>query len=77
VIIYDEWFEDQVPDSWEKVASMDLSREQVSAGEKEVQFYATDATTASELRPELESFSMSLPPGVKLTIYSPAAETAR
>jgi hypothetical protein len=74
VIIYDEWFEDQIPASWIKVASMDLSRERVSSAQEEVQFYATDATTASQLQPELQSFSKSLPPGVKLTIYSSAAD---
>lgn len=70
VIIYDEWFEDQIPANWIKVASMDLSRERVSSAEVEVQFYATDAATASQLKPELQSFSKSLPPGVKMTIYS-------
>ncbi|MGO9778134.1 MAG: hypothetical protein ACLQGT_01760 [Terracidiphilus sp.] len=74
VIIYDEWFEDQIPASWIKVASMDLSRERVSPAQTEVQFYATDNATASLLQPELQSFSKSLPPGVKLTIYSGAAE---
>jgi hypothetical protein len=77
VIIYDDWFEDQIPASWVKVASMDLSRERVSSAEAEVQFYATDATTASTLRPELQTFSKSLPPGVKLTIYSRDADTAQ
>jgi len=71
VIIYDEWFEDQIPASWIKVASMDLSRERVSSAQEEVQFYVTDAATASLLQPELQSFSKSLPSGVKLTIYSP------
>jgi hypothetical protein len=74
VIIYDEWFEDQIPASWIKVASMDLSRERVSSAQEEVQFYATDAATASQLQPELQSFSKSLPPGVKLTIYRSAAD---
>lgn len=77
VIIYDEWFEDQIPASWVKVASMDLSRERVSSAEAEVQFYATDASTAGTLRPELQSFSKRLPPAVRLTIYSPAVDTAR
>jgi hypothetical protein len=71
VIIYDEWYQNEVPGSWSKVASMDLSRQRVSADHSEVQFYATDAATASKLRPELLSFSRGLPPGVKLTIYSP------
>jgi hypothetical protein len=77
VIIYDEWFEDQIPASWVKVASMDLSRELVSCNQKEVQFYATDAPTVSKVRPELQSFSKSLPQGVRLTIYDPAANTAQ
>ena len=77
VIIYDEWFEDQVPASWVKVASMDLSRERVSSAEKEVQFYATDASTAGKLRPELESFGRGLPPGVKLTVYGAAGDAGR
>jgi len=77
VIIYDEWFEDQIPASWVKVASMDLSRERVSSAESEVQFYATDAPTVSKVRPELQSFSGGLPPGVRLTIYSTAVDTER
>jgi hypothetical protein len=77
VIIYDEWFEDEIPASWVKVASMDLSRERVSSDQKEVQFYATDAPTVSKVRPELQSFSKSLPQGVRLTIYDPAANTAQ
>ena len=75
VIIYDEWFPNQIPASWIKVASMDLSRECVSSADPEVQFYATDAATASQLQPEIQSFSKTLPPGVKLTIYSRAAGT--
>jgi hypothetical protein len=74
VIIFDEWFEHKIPTSWLKVASMDQSRECVTCGESEVQFYATDTLTASKLRPELQSFKESLPPRVKLTIYSPGRD---
>ncbi|MGD0730930.1 MAG: hypothetical protein ABR956_06680 [Terracidiphilus sp.] len=74
VIIFDEWFVHKIPATWVKVASMDQSRECVNCAEKEVQFYATDANTADKLRPELESFKQSLPPRVKLTIYSPRAD---
>jgi hypothetical protein len=77
VIIYDEWFKGQIPASWIKVASMDLSRERLSPDRKEVQFYATDAATAIKVRPELQSFSKVLPPRVKLTIYSAAAGSSR
>jgi hypothetical protein len=77
VIIYDDWFENQIPATWIKVASMDLSRRRVSSAESEVQFYATDASTASKLQPELQNFSKTVPPGVKLTIYNPAEGTAQ
>jgi len=77
VIVYDDWFENQIPASWIKVASMDLSRKRVSSAESEVQFYATDASTAGKLQPELQSFSKTLPPGVKLTIYNPTVGTAQ
>lgn len=72
VILYDEFFKGQIPSSWVKVASMDLSRERISVAMKEVQFYATDAVTASKLRAELKLFRAGLPPGVKLTIYGDA-----
>jgi hypothetical protein len=75
-VIYDEQFPGEVPASWVKVASMDLSRERISAFKREVQFYATDASTADNVRRELQSFGRSLPPGVRLTIYTPAVETA-
>ena len=61
VILYDSWFHNQIPAGWIKVASMDLSRRRVSAAEPEVQFYATDSSTAGKLQPELQSFSKGLP----------------
>jgi hypothetical protein len=76
VIIYDEWFIGQIPASWVKVASMDLSRERISPDKEEVQFYATDAFTALQLQPELQSFRKSLPPRVKITIYNSTANAS-
>jgi hypothetical protein len=76
VIIYDEWFPDDLSAGWVKVASLDLSRQRVSSAEAEVQFYATDAATASKARPELQAFSKVLPPRVRLKIYGPAANAA-
>jgi len=74
VIIYDEWFPHKIPGNWIMVASMKLSRQRVSPAEAEVQFYATDSTTARQLLSELESFSKSLPPGVNLIIFTTTEE---
>lgn len=76
VIIYDEWFPDDLSAGWVKVASLALSRQRVSSAEAEVQFYATDAATASKVRPELQAFSKVLPPRVRLTVYGPATNAA-
>jgi hypothetical protein len=69
VIVYDSWFPGQIPSVWKKVASMDLSRQRITAADDEVQFYATDADSAATLLPELQSFRNTLPPGVNLSIY--------
>jgi hypothetical protein len=76
VMIYDDWFPDDLSATWVKVASMDISRQRASSAEAEVQFYATDVATASKVRPELQAFSKVLPPRVRLTIYGPAADAA-
>jgi hypothetical protein len=68
-IIYDKFFPNRIPVEWEKVGSMDLSRESVSVAEREAQFYATDAPTAATVRKELVAFKATLPPGVQITIH--------
>ena len=68
-IIYDEWFRGRIPTGWEKIGSMDLSRESVSVAEREAQFYAKDASTSGRVRKELVSFKATLPAGVQLTIH--------
>jgi hypothetical protein len=75
VIIYREWFPGKIPASWIRVSSMNLSRKRVSSSQDEVDFFATDTDTADIVVPELQSFSKTLPPAVKLTIYSPAARS--
>lgn len=67
-IIYDQWFLGQIPVNWEKVGSMALSRKDVSPAHNEVEFYATDAVTAAQVREELQAFRKTLPPQVALTV---------
>jgi hypothetical protein len=57
-----------VPVSWKKVALLPISRQQMVLDPR-VLFYTTDTPSAKELQPELQAFSKSLPPGMKLTIY--------
>jgi hypothetical protein len=58
-------------------SQLHFKAKQSSHVQKEVPFYATDASTATKLRPELQSFSKILPPRVKLAIYNPAANASR
>lgn len=68
-MVYQEWFPDSIPAGWTKVGTLSLLGRRVSAGEADVQFYATDPPTADRVRQELVSFKPSLPPGVTLTIF--------
>lgn len=68
VIVYEEWFPDQIPDGWIHVGKLSLSGPMISAGESDVQFYATDPETAARVRSELNAFVPSLPSGVKLSV---------
>ncbi|MBB5058679.1 hypothetical protein HDF16_003393 [Granulicella aggregans] len=68
VIVYQEWFPDQIPNGWTHVATLALTGPLVSAAEAEVQFYATDSGTASRVHQNLVAFQPSLPPGANLTL---------
>lgn len=67
-IIYREWFPGQIPDGWLHIGTLSLGGKQISAGESDVQFYATDPETAARVHQELLAFQPSLPTGVKLTV---------
>ena len=69
VIVYEEWFPGQIPDTWHQVGTISVSRALISAAQGDVQFYATDNATATTVKQELEAFGKVLPPRVDLTIY--------
>ena len=69
VMVYQEWFPGQIPETWQRVGMMSLSRDHVSAAQDDVQFYVTDDATAAKVRGELAAFQAVLPPRVELTIY--------
>ena len=68
-IIYDGLFGGRIPETWKKVASMDLSRVDLSPASSEVQFYATDSASVAKLHDDLETFKKTLPPRIQLKIY--------
>lgn len=68
-IVYQEWFPGQIPPGWNRVATLSLSHEMVSAGEPQVQFFATDQAAVDGLRSKLLAFRSTLPAGVALTLY--------
>jgi hypothetical protein len=69
IIVYEEWFSDSIPDTWQKVGTMSLSRFNWTSAHPDVQFYVTDDATAATVRRELTAFRAVLPPRVKLVIY--------
>lgn len=69
VMVYQEWFPGQIPETWQRVGTMTLSRGHISAAQDDVQFYVTDDATAAKVRDELAAFRAVLPPRVELTIY--------
>ncbi|MDR3793403.1 MAG: hypothetical protein P4L03_08480 [Terracidiphilus sp.] len=68
VIVYESWFENKIPNSWRKVATLKSLRTPVSAHQADVEFYATDAETLKELTGELQAFRPTLPQGTQLFI---------
>jgi hypothetical protein len=69
VMVYEEWFPGQIPETWQRVGMMSLSRAHLSAAYDDVQFYVTDNVTAARVREELAEFEKTLPPRIELTIY--------
>jgi hypothetical protein len=69
VMVYEDWFPDQIPDTWQSVGMLSLSRRNLSASRRDVQFYATDNATAARVRQELAAFRKTLPPRIELAIY--------
>ncbi|TYL92039.1 hypothetical protein FXB40_26710 [Bradyrhizobium rifense] len=67
VMIYPDWFEG-IPDTWVKVASLDLSGPRVSPARSEVVFFATGKDAADDIRAKLRKFAPTLPADVEMHI---------
>jgi hypothetical protein len=71
LIVYDDMFIGKFPPAWQRVGTMDISKQLVSAFGSEVSFYVTDPETAAKVRDELAAFKQVLPSSVVLTIRNP------
>ena len=63
-IIYDEWFEGDIPRSWQKVGEWEI-RNNVVCAFSTVSFYAVDPAEKDELMRRLRTFSTNLPADVQ------------
>jgi hypothetical protein len=71
-MIYDSWFEDVVPATWRKVATLSSAKERVSAAQMSVGFYATAPEACAAITARLNAFKPTLPTGVSLAINEDA-----
>jgi hypothetical protein len=74
-MIYKSWFTLGMPENWQCVGTMYLSRKARSAAYSAVQFCATDRNHADEIRNHLLAFRRTLPARIKLDVI--AAEDAK
>jgi hypothetical protein len=66
IMIYDEWFDGIIPNSWQKIAILNTSK--VTAASENVSFYITPNSSRQEVIKLLQSFEKTLPIGAFLTI---------
>lgn len=63
VMIFPDWFPD-LGERWVALGNLNLGRPAASTAGESVTFYARDAALAAQLRPQLDAFRQTLPPGV-------------
>lgn len=71
-MIFDKWFEGEIPADWHKIAELRLGRRNVVNADDVVAFYAIGSETREDLLAKLEAFKPTLPEGVRLDIYREA-----
>lgn len=72
-MIFDKWFEGEIPETWQKLADLRLGRRNVVNADAVVAFYATAPEHSTGLLAKLEAFKPTLPEGVRLDIYADAS----
>jgi hypothetical protein len=66
-MVYAPWFPNP-PKSWEKIATLRLSRKLITPAWHEVTFYATGSESSDEIIHALKRFKSTLPAGVALDL---------
>lgn len=67
-IIYDEWFDGDIPERWIKIAQMSISKNAISIAGQTVSFYATSCHHAKVVKLQLIAFKESLPKPVNFAL---------
>jgi hypothetical protein len=70
VMVYDQWFPEQIPASWRRLASL-KSAHRMAAPFDTVSIYATSAAAAPDALAALRAFGRTLGPGTTLTLREP------
>ena len=70
VIIYDEWFPGQIPESWRRLATLKAAH-RMAAPFDTMSVYATSAAAAPAVLTALREFGRDLGPGTTLTVFDP------
>jgi hypothetical protein len=73
IMIYDYDFPKH-PSYWKKVAELSLTRTRITPGGEMVSFYATDDSSAYEIRRKLQEFQQTLPNKEMLQIFDQGLE---
>lgn len=71
VMIYEFWFAEKIPRSWEKIAVLETRC--VSTASGKVSLFATRAEDAEEIRAMVARFARGLPEGVGVRFWDPPA----
>ncbi len=68
IMIYDFWFDYNLPANWKRVATLSLSRDKISSAIGVVSFYVFDPSHETQIVKLLRDFSQTLPAGVVLKL---------
>jgi len=72
-MIYTNWFRDEIPADWTRIAALHLGGAQFTVADTVVDFYVTNPKDRPAILKALDAFKPTLPPRVTLDILAPKA----